>query len=324
MNPSFPTGFERVEAASWTRAPVEDRGLRYDAMGAHRWYANLDITVDILRPRLEAGDVVVDYSAGTGLLADRLLARLPALRMILVDASAAFLRVALEKLGKDARVAFRLLQQNGQILPLDAVLDPSPFGAGVDAIVSTNAVHLYPDLDETFAGWRRTLRPGGLVVVQSAEIDRADRTGDDWLITDMMDGMRARAREVARRDASFARYRAVLDDPSKMQAYDRLYRRIFLRPKKVDAYVRALERCGFSGVTVTTDRVEVGVAEWLHAALVYPDTLAWVGGSVKVDGVEPSAEALADRRRLMAAALRELFGERETFQATWTHLVCRG
>ena len=70
--------------------------------------------------------------------------------------------------------------------------------------------------------------------------------------------------------------------------------------------------------------IEVGVAEWLHAALVYPDAFAWVGGSAKVDSCEPSEQALADRAELAARAMHELFDGRESFDACWTHIECAG
>ena len=59
------------------------------------------------RQLVEAGDVLVDYSGGTGILARRLLDRIGEREtgIVIVDASPKFLRLALEKLGDDPRVA---------------------------------------------------------------------------------------------------------------------------------------------------------------------------------------------------------------------------
>jgi phospholipid N-methyltransferase len=60
---------------------------------------------------LEPGDLLVDYSSGTGILTRRLLDRIGHEAGILnVDASPKFLRVALKTFRDDERVAFRLLR----------------------------------------------------------------------------------------------------------------------------------------------------------------------------------------------------------------------
>src|SRR5690606_10005213 len=78
----------------------------------HGWYDNLDLTVEQLAARAREGDLVMDYSGGTGILAGRVLERWGSLRagIVIVDSSPKFLRLALEKLGGDERVAFRLLR----------------------------------------------------------------------------------------------------------------------------------------------------------------------------------------------------------------------
>src|ERR1041385_4754469 len=101
----WPAGFERIPAAPWASKPVDPFALAYDGLGRHGWYSNLDATVDTVAPWLEDGALVVDYSGGTGLLADRLLAARPDTRagLLNADASAKFLRLAAEKARADPR-----------------------------------------------------------------------------------------------------------------------------------------------------------------------------------------------------------------------------
>ena len=69
--------------------------------------------------------------------------------VVIVDSSPKFLRVALEKFRDDPLVAFRLLRyrkDEKRLERLDEALGAPLLERGVDVIVSTNAVHLYPDL----------------------------------------------------------------------------------------------------------------------------------------------------------------------------------
>ena len=64
----------------------------------------------------------------------------------------------------------RFLRDERRLQRLDEVLGPELLARQVDAIVSTNAIHLYPDLADTAEAWVRALRPGGHVLVNSGNI----------------------------------------------------------------------------------------------------------------------------------------------------------
>ena len=51
--------------------------------------------------------------------------------------------------------------------------------------------------------------------------------------------------------------------------------------------------------------------------------LCWVGGTEKVDGRPPTAEAVADRLTLIRHSMEILFGGRKDFMACWTYISCR-
>lgn len=77
---------------------------------ARSGYKNLEPTISQVLAALSENRVLVDFSAGTGILARRLLAAIKhPVGILNVDASAKFLRVAIENLGADERAAFRLL-----------------------------------------------------------------------------------------------------------------------------------------------------------------------------------------------------------------------
>ena len=94
--------------------------------------------------------MLIDYSGGTGILVDRLLLRLADRQVgaMIVDSSPKFLRVALDRFRDNERVAFRVLRYlkgEKRLELLDEVVDPVLVERGVDAITSTNAIHLYPE-----------------------------------------------------------------------------------------------------------------------------------------------------------------------------------
>ena len=153
----WPAGFDRIPDEDWTRAPLSEAGLAYDHVDEHGWYDNLNPSVEQLAAHLQDGDILVDYSGGTGILLDRLRLRIfdRAVGTIVVDASAKFLRVAHEKYKDDPRFAARLLRfikEEKRLQSLDEVLGPELLERGVDAIAAVNAIHLYPDLDEVAVG----------------------------------------------------------------------------------------------------------------------------------------------------------------------------
>src|SRR5207302_229509 len=79
---------------------------------------------------LSDGDILLDYSGGTGILLDRLKLRIfdAPIGMLIVDSSPKFLRVALEKFRDDRRVALRLLRfskEERRLQRLNEVLGPT-------------------------------------------------------------------------------------------------------------------------------------------------------------------------------------------------------
>lgn len=319
----WPEGFARIPDEAWTRAPVATLAQKYDAVGKHGWYANLDPTVAEVSAFVRAGHRVVDYSGGTGLFLERLLLERPHLEFgaIDVDSSPKFLAMALAKLGAEPRIAFRLLQYLSSEKRLQRLDEVLPFD--VDAIVSTNAIHLYSDLHGTLASWARLLRREGRVFVQSGNVRDPDAPEDAWIIDDTVEAVSRAARAIVARDDRFARHRSALADPARLAAHDAYRRRVFLPPRPLSIYLEALEEAGLRVVSTRSKPVHAKADEWHQFLTAYSDAvLGWVGGTAKLDGREPTAEDLADRLQLMRLGLDEVLDGSHRFEATWTYVTC--
>ncbi|HSL63899.1 MAG TPA: class I SAM-dependent methyltransferase [Gaiellaceae bacterium] len=322
---AWPEGFDRVPDEEWVDQPVDAFGLHYDTVENHGWYRNLDLTVEQLAADLRDGHVLIDYSGGTGILLDRLRLRIfdRQVGMVIVDSSPKFLRVALDRFRGDGRVAFRrlrFLKEERRLQYVDEVLgDGFP---GTDELVSTNAIHLYDDLDGTLAAWARVLKPGGRVRINSGNI-RNPRAGEnEWIIDETVYVVHEVATGLVRTDPRWAAYREVLDDPERIAAYLAWRDRVFLAPRPLEHYLDALRRSGFRVEDVSERTIEADVEEWYEFLAAYADAvLGWVGGSAKVDGAPASESAAADRLRLLHESLSTIFGGRPTFRCCWTYIT---
>ena len=329
MSFSWPEGFERVPSEEWTGLPLESLALKYDTVENHGWYRNLDLTVAQLVEYVQDEHVLLDYSGGTGILAERLLREIPEGRfgILIVDSSPKFLRLALEKFGDNERMAFRLLRylkQAKRLQLVQEVCDASLLDRGVDAVVSTNAIHLYYDLEDTLRSWASILRPGRRVFLQSGNIGNPDAAPGDWIIDETVDAIHRAAVEIVRTDERYVAYRRAVGNVDRMRAHEHLRRKFFLPVRPLGYYLKALGKAGFIEPEVTYRAVEAAVEDWREFLGVYSEgVIGWVGGSAQVEGKPPSDKALRDRMELMRHAMTKVFGGRETFRAGWTYITCR-
>jgi len=331
MRPSagfaWPAGFVPIPDEPWVGADVDEAGLAYDHVERHGWYDNLDRTVDELARALRDGDVLLDYSGGTGILLDRLRLRIFDRRIgtLIVDASGKFLRVALEKYRDDPLVALRLLRfikAERRLETLDEVIGPELLERGVDAIACTNAVHLYPELDETLAAWKRALRPGGRVFINSGNLRNPRAGATEWIIDETVGVIADLAIGLVRSDPQYAAYAHALDDTERMARHAEFRGRVFLPPRALQHYLDALERAGLEVESVHEETIEASVHDWFEFLSAYHDAvLGWVGGTEKIDGAAPSPAAVRDRLKLIRHAMEMLFGGRPHFNACWTYVT---
>jgi SAM-dependent methyltransferase len=324
----WPDGWSRIPDEDWTRQPVDAFGQSYDNVEHHSWYSNLNPTVEELSHLLNDGDIFVDYSGGTGILLDRLKLRMFDVRAgaVIVDSSPKFLRVALEKFRDDPDVGLRLLRflkPEKRLERLDEVLGPELLERKVDAIVSTNAVHLYPDLADTVTTWLEALRPGGHVLINSGNIRNPRARRNEWILDETVWVVGDLAEGLVRNDPAYASYRDDVDNEERMAAHAAYRDRVFLHPRPLDFYLETLELSGLKVESVREASIEARVDDWYELLRTYHDAvLGWVGGSEKIDGAPPSPEAVTDRLDLIRHAMDVLFHGRPKFQACWTYITC--
>jgi ubiquinone/menaquinone biosynthesis C-methylase UbiE len=319
-------GFERIPDEDWVSQPVDAFGLHYDTVENHGWYRNLDLTVEQLAGDLQEGEILIDYSGGTGILLDRLRLRIfdRQVGMLIVDSSPKFLRVALDRFRSDRRVAFRRLRYLKGERRLQYVDEVLPDGFLADTLVSTNAIHLYDDLENTLRAWTRVLRPGATVRINSGNLRNPRAAENEWIIDETVYVVHEVATGIVRTDDRYAAYREVLEDEERMRAYLDYRDRVFLAPRPLEHYVEVLETAGFDLTEVTERTIEADVEEWYEFLAAYADAvLGWVGGSAKVDGEGASEEAAADRLRLLRDSLGVIFGGRPTFLCCWTYITAQ-
>jgi ubiquinone/menaquinone biosynthesis C-methylase UbiE len=316
-------GLERIPDEEWVSQPVDAFGLHYDTVENHGWYRNLDLTVEQLADDIRDGQILIDYSGGTGILLDRLRQRIPDRKvgMMIVDSSPKFLRVALDRFRSDQRVAFRRLRYLKDEKRLQYVDEVLPAGFQADALVSTNAIHLYDDLENTLRAWTRVLRPGTKARINSGNIRNPRAQEDEWIIDDTVYRVHEVAAEIVRTTERYAAYRALLEDEDRLRVYLDYRDRVFLAPRPLEHYLEALRSAGFEEADATERTIEANVEEWYEFLAAYADAvLGWVGGSVKVDGDGASAEAASDRLQLLRDSLAVIFGGGPTFRCCWTYI----
>ena len=324
----WPSGFARIPEQDWVQQPMDTFGLRYDTVENHGWYRNLDPTVEDLARHLEDGQLLIDYSGGTGILLDRLNLRIfdRHVGTLIVDSSPKFLRVALDKFGGEERIGFRLLRwlkEARRLELLEEVMGPELLARKADVLASTNAIHLYRDLADTLGSWARVLRPGGRAFVQSGNIRNPHAGPSEWLLDETVWAIHEVATGLVRNEARYAAYRPLLDDAPRIQAHLAHRDQVFLPVRPLDFYLRELEQAGFAVEGVVARSIEAQVADWFEFLSAYHEAvLGWVGGSAKIDGKAPGHDAVADRLALIRHAMDTLFGGRDAFRCCWTYINC--
>ncbi|MBN9743450.1 hypothetical protein DMP23_20590 [Amycolatopsis sp. A1MSW2902] len=325
---AWPRDVVRVPDEDWVTRPLDEFGVRYNQVGGHAYYQkNLDPLVAQAAVAIRDGQLLVDYSAGTGLLTRRVLDATPArIGVLNVDPSPKFLRVAVENHADDERVAFRLLRQRKEekrLETLDDVLDPALAGR-VDVVTAANAIHLYPDLHSTLTSWHRVLRPGGIVLINSGCLRNPHARRADWVLDDTVDRVNEIVVELVLREPAFARYRENVVDRDRWSAYLAARQKAFVPLRPLDAYTDALSLAGFDVLNVSDATIFVDVAQFAELLVTYHESvLGWVGGTARIAGVGPSEQALRDRFFLIRYGLERTFPTADEFPCNWTYLTRR-
>jgi ubiquinone/menaquinone biosynthesis C-methylase UbiE len=324
----WPKDFARIPTESWATKPLEELAMKYDTVEEHGWYDNLDFTVSQLSNKLTKDSILLDYSGGTGILTSRLLRMMQAetTHMLIVDSSPKFLRLSLEKFLMEPKVAFRLInyiKAEKRLEGLDEILPQSILDRGVDAVVSTNAVHLYYGLEKTIHSWKQVLKPNGFIHIQSGNI-RNPAAGDSWIIDETVEHIHKVAVDLVKSHTGFQSLSRFLIDTNYMKAHDKLRQKYFLPVRPLDYYVDALQNCGLRISSCDWKPIQAAVDEWYDFLAVYHEgVLGWVGGAEKITGVPASPHFVSLRKALMRIAMEEIFNGKGHFQAAWTYIEAK-
>lgn len=325
----WPAGLARIPDEEWARSPLDEFGTRYDQVGTHRYYQkNLDPLVAQVAVAARDGQIVVDYSSGTGLLTGRIRKAVRArIGVMDVDPSAKLLRVAVENHAGDGHVAFRLLgyiKAENRLRTIGEVLGPALARRGVDILMAANAVHLYPDLQATFLSWHHVMRPHGLVMVNSGCVRNPAAREEDWLLDDTVDRINEAVADLVVREPAFAAYRGNVLDSARWSAHMRARQKVFVPVRPLQAYLDALVAAGFEVLHVMDTTIFVNLEEFAELLSTYHESaLGWVGGTRRVDGAAPSEEAVWDRLFLIRYGLEMAFPGVAEFPCNWTYVTCR-
>jgi SAM-dependent methyltransferase len=313
--------------AQWVEQPLEALALNYDTVENHGWYGNLDHTVEQVGEYARPGDVLVDYSGGTGIFAKRLVDRIgtKAVGVVIVDSSPKFLRLSLEKFRDDTRIAFRrirFVKDERRLEHVDEVLGDALGERGIDGLITTNAIHLYFNLPETVRAWRRALRDSGRLFIQSGNIRNPEMPDDEWIIDETVEVIHREAMALVAEDDTYEEYREAMSDKTHMDSHDELRRKYFLPVRPLEYYLDILRDEGFEVTSVRRRRIPARVDEWYEFLSVYHEgVLGWIGGAEKVTGSAPSEAAVQTRLSLMAKAMARTFQGRDEFGASWTYVT---
>jgi hypothetical protein len=161
------------------------------------------------------------------------------------------------------------------------------------------------------------------VVVNSGNIRNPRALQNQWILDETVWVVSDLAEGIVRTDDRYAAYRAALDNLERLKQHAVFRDRVFLEPRPLSYYLETLEEAGLRVEDVREASIGVSVLDWYEFLCAYHDAvLGWVGGTERIDGTPPSADAIRDRLRLMRQAIELLFGQRATFEACWTYITC--
>ncbi len=319
---------DRIPAEKWTMSPVDASALEYDKHATNAFGSAWEPTIAQLITILGDDKVLIDYSCGTGQFTERLLQYCgDFVRILNVDVSPRYLRIAADRFRNDARVALRLLKKssNGHSYEyVDDVLNDLISDREADILTCTNAIHLYPNLFETLGSWYRALRPGGFALVSTGDMSNPSREISGWRLHDTITTVNEIAKDIVRTEPLFQEYRDKVDDNGLMRKYDDLRNRVYPKTRPLEFYLESFSEAGLAPLHFFEKPINIRVEDFIEALVPYHEVvLGWVGGSLKVENVEATEAALRDRLFLIRYCSERLYSGRESFQCFWTYITCQ-
>jgi len=318
--------YETLQYRPWQPNRPTSKGSTayHDAVvNADYYMKNVDELADIMAPKIKEDEVVVDFGAGTGVSALRLLKKVKlSFKLYLVDNSAAWLGKAYEILSSNQNVKCFLLEK----LKFRYTTLAEAIGEeAADHVISANTVHLIPNLEETFKGINESLKPAGSFTFQSGNITRPNREKGILMVDDTINRVHDLALDIVRTNNKFAGYREDLDKNIESEGTQRKF--VFPEPRPEEFYINVLESCGFDCKQPHHKIIKIKYKDWLDFLRV---KRLQAGILPEVGGKEPSSQEENDRDDIITMASKQLFKELQNenpfaddkcFTAEWVYFT---
>ena len=296
---------EKKNVRGWRPSAPTSRGASayHDAVCKAQYYvAILDELMKNVASKVKEGQVVVDFGAGTGVSALRLVRQstVPS-SLWLVDNSPAWLGKAYEVMHERKSTSFFILEKKGEVY---STLAQTIGGNIADHVICANTVHLIPDIEEVFGGVSAALKDGGSFFVESGNILVEDTPKGALLVDDTVKRVHDIALDIVRHDPSFSAYKAGLD--ANIKKYDAQRKFVFPEPRPMKFYADALMASGFSVQKQYAKLFKVKYDDWLTFLRV---KRLQAGILPEIGGNDPSSKEEEDRDHLITLATNKLFDE---------------
>lgn len=317
---------ERVLDKSIFRTEISDFALDYDNVKNHTWYDNLDYLISLSKSYFNGDDFIMDYSCGTGIFPERLIAQTSDYpKILMVDSSPKYLSLAYNKFADNDKFYFRLmnfLRTEKRLQRLEEIFEDN-YQNFLNGIVCTNAIHLYPNIYETIDSWNKMLLKGGKLLINSGNIYNPMMNSQSKLIDQTVEEINNVSSEIVRGESRYNKYYEYIENMDYKNKHDELRKKYFLPVRDINEYVEALRRNNFKIIEIKAIDLDVKVSEWYDFLKVYHEgVLGWVGGAEKITGIKPTNEQITDRLDLIKESLQIIFNGDNNFKACWNYIVC--
>jgi ubiquinone/menaquinone biosynthesis C-methylase UbiE len=317
---------EKIIDESFLKSDVTEFALGYDKVKNHTWYDNLNYLVSLSKEYFNEDDFIMDYSCGTGIFCERFLkssVNIP--RILMVDSSPKYLKLSYDKFGRNYKFYFRVINYLKDEKRLQTL--PESLGENcnelLNGIVCSNAIHLYPTIDETIKSWNDLLVKGGKLLINSGNIHNSLMGEETKLIDQTVNEISNLSYDIVKNTPKYQKYFDLINDIDYINKHNTLRDKYFLPIRPIDFYTDELIKNGFKIIEVKTINIDARVDEWFDFLKVYHGgIIGWIGGSKKITGIEPSEEEINDRVEIIKLALTKMFNNQNDFKACWNYIIC--
>ena len=275
----------------------------HDAVAGASWLHNcVDQLIKYVSPEVKEKDVIVDFGAGTGTSSARILEKFKdKIKLWLADNSPAWLGKSYEYLHSIPNVDFFVLEKKNEHY---STLSETVGKESVNQVLSSNTVHLIPDLKGTFKGIFDSLKSKGIFIFNSGNIERNGKPKGALMLDSTVYRVHDIAIDLIKKLPQFKEYRKDLDKQIKAFLPQRKF--IFPYPRDIKEYVNALKAAGFKQVKIYYSCFKVKYSDYLNFLRV---KRLQAGMLPEVGGREPTPKEIQDRDELITKASLQLFNE---------------